>query len=419
MSVFKKLLFLGIVVVTSADVWGQAASSPFTSFGIGEPYGNSLIHNQGVAGTGVAQPQFWYINNQNPALLVFNSLTSFEAGMVYEQRKIKSSELNEKSTGGNMSYLVVAFPVKVNKWTTSLGLMPYTNVDYSLQSDTTFGNSDNRQAITFEQASGGLTQFYWSNGVRISKEMSVGIRAAYVFGPIDNTYSNQLSNSPYVVTRQQKTSVSDFNFGLGYSFSRDSLWSKNYRFSVGAVYNLGSTLGAKLDDRFFRTTAAGDTLENYRLGRTHGEIKIPQGITIGLALSRGLKWSVSTEFSYQDWSKFSSINKEDEGLGKSWRVALGGEITPDPVALGSYLKRITYRAGVSLEQYPFLANGQNVKDYGASLGMSLPAGRSNVNIAAKFGRRGDRAQNILEESYVKIYFGITFNDTWFIKRKFD
>jgi hypothetical protein len=419
MSVFKKLLFLGIVVVTSADVWGQAASSPFTTFGIGEPYGNSLIHNQGVAGTGVAQPQFWYINNQNPALLVFNSLTSFEAGMVYEQRKIKSAELSEKTSGGNMSYLVTAFPIKTNKWTTSLGLMPYTNVDFSLQSDTTFSTDSDRPAYFYESASGGLTQLSWSNGVRINKEMSVGLRASYIFGPIDNVYSNQLGGTPYIVTIQEKTSVSDFNFGVGYSFSRDSLWGKNYRLSAGAVYNFGTTLGAKRNDRFFRTTAAGDTLENYQLGRTRGDIEIPAGLTVGLSLSRGLKWAVSTEFSYQDWSNFKSINEDDEGLEESWRVALGGEITPDPVALGSYLKRITYRGGVSLEQYPFLANGKSVKDYGASIGMSLPAGRSNVNIACKIGRRGDRTQNILEESYVKIYFGITFNDTWFIKRKFD
>ncbi|MCD9016971.1 outer membrane protein transport protein [Parachryseolinea silvisoli] len=419
MSVFKKLLFLGIVVVTSADVWGQAASSPFTNFGIGDPYGNSLIHNQGVAGTGVAQPQFWYINNQNPALLVFNSLTSFEAGMVYEQRKIKSAELSEKSTGGNMSYLVTAFPIKTNRWTTSVGLMPYTNVDFSFQYDTTFVDDDNRKAYYSESASGGLTQLYWSNGVRINKEMSVGLRASYIFGPIENIYSDQLDRTPTVVTREEKTSVSDFNFGVGYSFSRDSLWGKNYRFSAGVVYNLGTSLKAKMKDRFYAVNAAGDTSDIYPLSSTRGNIDIPSSITVGLALSRGLKWSIATEFMYQDWSDFKSVNTDDEGLGKSWRVALGGEITPDPVALGSYLKRITYRGGLSLEQYPFLPNGKAVKDYGASVGMSLPAGRSNVNIAFKMGRRGDRAQNILEESYVKIYFGITFNDTWFIKRKFD
>jgi hypothetical protein len=419
MSVFKKLLFLGIVVVTSADVWGQAASSPFTNFGIGDPYGNSLIHNQGVGGTGVAQPQYWYVNNQNPALLVFNSLTSFEAGIVYEQRKIRNNELSEKSTGGNMSYLVTAFPIKTNKWTTSIALMPYTNVDYSFAYDTTFVNDNNRRARITESATGGLTQLAWSNGVRINKEMSVGLRASYIFGPIENIKTDVLENTSTIVTHEEKTTTSDFNFGVGYSFSRDSLWGKNYRLSAGLVYNLATSLGAKMKTRLYGVSAAGDTSNIYPLSSTRGNIDIPSSVTVGLALSRGLKWSIATEFMYQNWSDFKSVNTDDEGLGKSWRVALGGEVTPDPVALGSYLKRITYRGGLSLEQYPFLASGKAVKDYGASVGMSLPAGRSNVNIACKVGRRGDRAQNLLEESYVKIYFGITFNDTWFIKRKFD
>jgi len=42
-----------------------------------------------------------------------------------------------------------------------------------------------------------------------------------------------------------------------------------------------------------------------------------------------------------------------------------------------------------------------------------------VDLAFKFGKRGSMDENILEESYFKIFFGLTFNDQWFIKRKFD
>jgi len=40
-------------------------------------------------------------------------------------------------------------------------------------------------------------------------------------------------------------------------------------------------------------------------------------------------------------------------------------------------------------------------------------------LAFKWGKRGNKDENILEESYFKIYLGLTFNDQWFIKRKFD
>ena len=81
MSIFHKYFFVLLSVLLALEASGQAARSPYTSFGVGEPYGNALINQQGMAGIGVSQPQFFSINNQNPALLVYNSiLTSFQAG---------------------------------------------------------------------------------------------------------------------------------------------------------------------------------------------------------------------------------------------------------------------------------------------------------------------------------------------------
>src|SRR5688500_14070815 len=116
MSVVKTCFLVVAVILFAAKVWGQAAPSPFTDFGIGEAYGNQLIHNQGSGGLGVCHPQFWFLNNQNPALLVYNLLTVFEVGSIYESRTIKGESLNEKNKGGNFGYLAAAFPVKVNKW---------------------------------------------------------------------------------------------------------------------------------------------------------------------------------------------------------------------------------------------------------------------------------------------------------------
>src|SRR5688572_29012033 len=176
MSVVRKFIVLVIVVISSAEVWGQAARSPFTTYDIGESYGNALIHNQGMGGLGVSQPQFWYLNNQNPALLVYNTLTVFEAGIVAESRKIHADTVSEKTTGGNMNYLVTAFPIKPGKWTTSVGLMPYTNVDFAFLSTI---NINDVPVEIVESGSGGLTQLYWSNGVRLTPEISVGLKAAY------------------------------------------------------------------------------------------------------------------------------------------------------------------------------------------------------------------------------------------------
>jgi len=80
---------------------GQAAQSPFSTFGIGEKYGDAMIHNQGMGGLGIETPQYFFLNNQNPALLVYNTLTIFEAGIIFESHGFKSDTLNEKAQAGN------------------------------------------------------------------------------------------------------------------------------------------------------------------------------------------------------------------------------------------------------------------------------------------------------------------------------
>ena len=131
-----------------------------------------------------------------------------------------------------------------------------------------------------------------------------------------------------------------------------------------------------------------------------------------------MKWSIAADVFLQDWSQYQAVDGASEGLTQYSRLALGGEFTPDYLSI-SYLKRITYRTGVSVENNPFLANNEKVKDFGINFGLSLPAGRSNLNLAFRTGTRGNKSKNILQENYFKVYFGITFNDQWFIKRKFD
>jgi hypothetical protein len=302
--------------------------------------------------------------------------------------------------------------------------MPYTAVNYKLQYDDNVVASNEQVRVT-EEGSGGLTQLYWSNGVRLTKDIAVGLKASYIFSSIVNNYENQLIDSPQPITYtagiEEKSYVRDFTFGTGLSFSKDSLFSKRrYRLSFGAVYNFATELDAKKTDRIYRSTPVGDTTDVSVLPSSRrGSYSIPSSLTVGVSLSRGTRWTIGTEVSYQDWTTFKNVNGQQEALQQSWRIALGGEITPDQFDTENYFKRLTYRAGVSMEENPFLANGNPVRDRGINFGFSMPAGRSSLDFAFRYGKRGDKSENILEENYLKIFFGITFNDQWFIKRRFD
>ena len=142
---------------------------------------------------------------------------------------------------------------------------------------------------------------------------------------------------------------------------------------------------------------------------------------VGLSFSRApYRWQAAFDASYSDYSGYSGVGGYNPYQSKNWKIAGGFEVTPDRNSLGNYLKRITYRTGLSLENYPYLVNGNAVKDFGITFGVSLPVNRiSSLDFAIKFGKKGDHTLNSIEESYLKLYFGLTFNDQWFIKRKFD
>lgn len=423
MSIVNKYFFLGIFCAFVAHrATGQAAQSPFSTFGIGEKYGNALIHNQGMGGVGIGTPQVFFINNLNPALLIYNPLTTFEAGIIYESRNIVAEETDEKTSGGNMNYLVTSFPVKPGRWTTSVGLMPLTNVNYTLEYDDPIVGSTATAHVT-ENGSGGLTQVYWSNGIRLTRNLSVGLTGAYVFSSILNEYSNYVDETlgvPFRVEVSERTYVRDFSFSAGAAYRLDSIFGGDYQFTAGAVYSFGSNLNANRKVTFSRNDFLDQVIDSVTLESSHGQLYLPQSMGFGVSIGKGYEWVVGADFTYQDWSEFRSVDAEDEeNLEESWRVALGAEMTPDPYAVESFFKRMTYRAGIFLEKYPFLANNKQVKDFGINFGLSLPAGRSSLDLAFSVGKRGNKSQNILEESYYKVYFGITLNDQWFIKQKFD
>jgi hypothetical protein len=425
MSLFKKYVLLVIVLLLSKGAFGQAARSPFSTFGIGEPYGNALIHNQAMGGIGVSQPQYWFVNNQNPALLVFNYYTVFQAGMLLESRTVKGDTTNRESVNGNMNYLVTAFPVKAGKWSTSIGLMPFTNKNYRLEYyDVVADTNPTDSVFIVEQGSGGLSQLYWSNGVRIHDNWSVGIKAAYLFGSVNNDYTNTLVtvSQPviYTIGVFDQTYVKDFQFTGGLSFSQDSIGKKDeYRISAGLTYAMTTQLKARRTTIFQRRNIGGTPITSDTLVSNRGDIKIPSVLTAGVSISKGSKWSAGMEFTVQDWSQFENIEIENnQNFSKSWRFAAGGDITPDQLA-ESIFKRITYRAGLFYEKSPFLVNNNDLLDFGINFGLAVPAGRSSVDLAFSTGKRGDRSKNVLEETYFKVYFGLTFNDQWFVRRKFD
>jgi hypothetical protein len=426
---FKLTPILSVFVcLISIEVNGQAARTPFSAFGYGEYVGESLVNGQGMAGTGVSNPQVWYLNNQNPALLVNNRITVFQAGLVGENRRLYSDTLKEKSRNGNLNYLTLGFPVKRNKktgeiqWATAIGLMPYSRVNHSLD----FIDSINgQQVINFDRSVGGFNQFYWSNGVRLNKYINVGLKTSMMFSSIISDYGNLLNDpgqaDKYLINVHEILSVRGIKFTPALSFRKDSIASK-YTFSFGATYELKSNISSKLAQVMERKDLQGNVLQKPdTVIDNSGKIAFPQRLVAGISFGRLDKWMLASDFTFTKPSSSTlTVGPDQYAVQNGWRLSVGAELTPDVRSLSSYLKRVTYRTGVSTEHGTYLVNGNAVKDFGINFGLSFPVNRiSSLDVAFRVGQRGDKKLNGIEENYFKVYFGVTFNDQWFIKRRFD
>jgi len=102
-------------------------------------------------------------------------------------------------------------------------------------------------------------------------------------------------------------------------------------------------------------------------------------------------------------------------------VGIGGFFTPKYNSLTSYFERMTYRAGVNYEDTGLIINKEAIKGYNANLGFGFPVGRynSNINLGFEYGQRGNTNMGLIKENYYGVNIGLSFNDIWFQRRKFD
>ncbi len=83
-------------------------------------------------------------------------------------------------------------------------------------------------------------------------------------------------------------------------------------------------------------------------------------------------------------------------------------------------KRITYRAGLRYNQSYLDFNGTQINEFGISFGFGFPMKKSKTGIDLGFeiGRRGTTNNNLIQENFVNVLLGISIQEHWFHKRKY-
>lgn len=417
------VVFYCLFQILCSPIFAQINTSPYSKQGIGLVSGPALIDNMGMGGLGISNGNGLHINNVNPAMLYKNNLTSFDVAFAGEVNNLSNSEETQQIIRGGLSYVVVAFPVIPLRWTFSVGLMPYSTVGYNItESRPVEGSAEDATAELSATGSGGITQVYVSNGVKVFKNFSLGLKAAFLFGStIDETsFILDLPPPNYESTFVERLTVSDVVFSPAAHYSLKL--GQNTLLNAGVTYQPKTNVTAEGLTSLQRRVPGNDqSISTDTLTEVSGKIILPTQYGFGLSLEKPLKYTVGVDLQLLNWSEFRDFSGSNDNMQDGYKVTVGGELIPDITSVDSYLKRMQYRVGGSYQLYPFMVNNEQISGYSLNFGVSFPVFNfSSLNLAVEYGERGTTQNELIKESYFQIHIGATFNDnTWFVRRKFN
>jgi len=434
----KKLsgaLLTAAATLLAGSAFGQGlGNSPYSRFGLGDTNGNyGGVRQLGMGGTGLSAPNTGNVNDLNPALLVYTPRTTWEAAFTAQVKTLRNATASNRTGTGTLGYLALAVPLN-RRWGGSIGLRPYSSVDYQATRLGSVNGDPTARAYAKYTGTGGLSEAYFATGIHVLRDLNIGGSASYVFGTITQSIGTAIIapniTAQQLVVQNEQLRYSDFLFRASAHY-RHQL-TKKLNINLSAVETFQALLQANRQRSTEEQDANGAvTSPTVQLSSDDGTITVPAMTQVGLSLDNGRNWSVNVDGAYQQWSKFRTFSISSPGsISDTWRVAAGGELTPDPGSVDHYFQRVTYRAGLSVAQVPYSPLGSRLYDRAVHWGFAFPLPTATalestvISLAFLYGVRGNTTlpygsggESNVQEKYVRMQIGATLSNRWFIKRR--
>jgi hypothetical protein len=258
--------------------------------------------------------------------------------------------------------------------------------------------------------------------------LSIGFNASWLFGSINTARSIEFTESPnsYNTRISNTNSPGDLylNFGLLYSYKM----KKEKFFNVGLSGAMSSDIRSKFNSYWYNYVSTGGIYENVvdtvqYISEQTGNTTIPMYYSGGIAYGKAGKWLLGADVTMQSWSKYKSVST-NEALQNSYNIALGGEWIPNKKGL-KFSQKISYRLGGHYTRSYVNLNNTSINDYGVALGFGIPVinkdriQKATFQLGIEAGQKGTTKDNLLSQQYLRFHVGISLNESWFFKRKYD
>ena len=414
----KKIIITACLFLSLVSFAQEGTSSPYSFYGIGDIKFKGTVETRSMGGVAVEQDSI-HINLENPASYANLKLTSFTIGGTYNTTGLKTKSESARTTRTTLDYLAVGLPL--GKFGVGFGLIPYSSVGYKIESIST----DNLQNSRRFNGKGGLNKAFLGIGYKIAPNFNIGADVNYNFGKIQTNSLEFIPNITAGTSEFNSADLSGVNFNIGMMYQTKI----NKKISIFSSVNY--TLQGNLTSQNIRNVSTVTYDSNFNLQivdelgvqKNQTDITLPSRLSVSAGIGESKKWIFGGKIAYQKNSgqqNYYNIS-DNVSYGRYGSVSMGGYYIPNYNSFNSYAKRVVYRGGLRYEKTGLMVNSQSINDMALTLGVGMPLNGtfSNVNIGFELGKKGTTSSNLVQENYANLSIGFSFNDTWFVKRKFN
>ena len=402
-------------------------SSPYSMYGVGLLSNVTTGAYDAMGKVGYAMQDPYLINFKNPAsYAAFDSL-SFIGDVAFSiySSTLSTSTLSQKATYARPGYFTFGLPV-TKHWRTSAGVMPFSNLGYSISDSKTVENVGD---VTYLYGgSGGLYQIYWGNAFKICKGLSLGLNASYIFGNLNYSKSAVIDGENFFNAMSSRTLDLDgiyLSAGLQYFVAVKG----KHRLGFGVVYENSAYIWARQTDfAYTYTTSSESPSDTARYSTSKGNLQLPQSIGGGFSYQYKDKLWVTADVTWQNWKKFHlSTEAMSENFSNAMSYSVGIQFIPDATS-SNYAKKIRLRIGARYSTgyiNPSTNSSDNttISDFSVSAGIGLPlklfTSNSSIGIMFEYGSMGTHQNNLLKENYFRFSLHFTLQEKWYQRVKLD
>ena len=422
----NKHFLITVILLYSSILFSQTnTGSPYSINELGEINFSGNVSNLSMGGIDVKIDSI-EVNLNNPASYAKLKTSNYLVGTFLKTSSISNTISSENISSANINYIAIAIPTK--KFGFGFGVLPYSSTGFNLQTNQEF-NDENSIDTRLYAANGGVNRVFLSIGFPLTKFLSFGLTSNYNFGKFEYESFNLYEGVNYGIYSMSSSEITGFNHQ--FSSNIDIPINKKLKFNILLSYSPSSVLkSANLQDLYTSTTnlinanSLGDFVEVNleERGLKSTKLSVPKKYTYGVGLGDMNKWFIGAQiekkFSSNFKNEFLDINNVEYRDSES--ISIGASYIPEYTSLTSFWKRVVYRFGIKNEKKSIIVNNLPINQFSLNLGVGLPlAGLSKANVGIEFGQIGEENSLILKENYFSLRLGLSLNDIWFIRRKYN